>query len=261
VRYNVAFTLLPDDRVSATLEGIIADASIEALGMDPVEFWTGYDVELIAELPPGSQAEHYASGGYSGIRAQIPATPIAQMFGLEIIGLDGTTFWRDGNYFLFSTMAGMAEEVADFGSEFPDEIASAQMTLTLTCPGAVIEADANGRIGGSDSASTPASNVVVWDLTQISMETPLTARCLAEDDGRTPGVGSAAVGTSTNWLTRWWPLLLLGVLALVGLGALGFFLRRQAHSETDRGPGLEQWDATTPEDEVPYDGGSSSFMA
>ena len=224
MRLNIAITLAENDTASSTIEIALQDDTIGWMGLDPADFWAEAESELLYDMPAGATLNSYSEGGWSGFNIAIPAAPLDQMGDLAGVGIDDTTIYRDGDYFVFTAAEiGMAEEV-QLEDEYADLFDTASMSLTfdLVCPGPVVSA--NGTITG---------NRVHWNLAEISGETALTARCSAIATADAVGDGAAAVEAADSWFARWWPVVLIAVLVLAALAILAYFLRRNSHKERE----------------------------
>jgi len=218
MRLNLAIDLHENDMASMQVDMAFQDEAIQSLGYTPEEFWAEAEAELTGDMPEGATIERYPEAGWTGARINIANTPITELGEFEDAGVNGLTITRDGNFYVFQAMSGLAEEMESVIGEVPAGVEDVQMTLALTCPGAVVES--NGAITG---------NRVVWDLTQFSSAQTLTARCEAAGGG----IGAIASG---GFLARWWPVLLGAVLLLGIIAALAYFLRRRSHQERDLVP-------------------------
>ena len=226
MRLNMAIDLLENNQASAQVDMAFQDEAVRALGYEPDDLWAEAERDLSAQLPLGATIERYPEPGWTGSRIHIPASPFSGLGAFQEAGISDIEVTRQGDYYVFSSVSGLADDVEGFATEIPAGAGEMDLTLTLTCPGDVVES--NGVITG---------NQVVWDLTQFNSTEPQTARCVAV------GAGGSGVGGSGDASTpgahqytgaaRWWPAVLLGVLTLGVFGALAYFLRRRSHVERD----------------------------
>jgi len=220
-RLNMFIDLHENDRASMSLNLAFQDEALREMGQDPAEFWAGAQQELEAGLPSGARVQSYPEPGWSGFNVSILDTPISELDGFDDAGMGGVMVTRDGDYYIFRSASGLADELEGVADQMPAGVEALDLTLQLSCPGAI--AESNGTIMG---------NMVRWDLTQFTSAQELTARCSAIADP----TWQASPVRDAGWFGRWWPVILGGLLTLGLLAGLGYFLRRRSHDERDTEP-------------------------
>jgi hypothetical protein len=233
IRMDIALNLLVDDQVSLAVDMAFNDAAVREAGMEPADLWNQAIGEFGTEFPEGVQLNEYSEGGWTGGRIMMAATPFSSMADMAGAGSIAETLnlQRVGDeYVLTATGIGMLEAVEESDPTGQITVEDLEMTFTVSCPGPIVE-----------SNGTATGNRVVWDLTTINQADEISMRCSAlpaPDMNRPVNEGSGTVAPvpvdasgSQNWLARWWPALLIGLVVLAGLIGLIYFLRRASHRD------------------------------